>query len=57
MVMSSIHDHKHGKLMKLQCVQENNTVMKESLLVSASWWQLFEQVNIFSSLCAKHLFA
>lgn len=29
--MSSIHDHKHGKLMKLQCVQENNAVMTERI--------------------------
>lgn len=41
--MSSIHDHKHGKLMKLQCVQENNTAMRERIfaciwvLVAAFW--------------------
>ena len=29
--MPSIHDHKHGKLMKLQSVQGNNVVMREKI--------------------------
>ena len=43
MVMPSIQDHKHGKLVKLQSVRGNDMVIEgKSSPVPQSWWRLFQ---------------
>ena len=56
MVMPSIHDHKHGKLMKLQSVQRSNMGMREKknlCLCQNPGGSFLKQVNIFFPLCWK----
>lgn len=55
MVMPSIHDHRHGKLMKLQSVQGNNMVMREKnlCLCHDPGGSVLKQVNILFLICWK----
>lgn len=56
--MPSIHDHKHGKLMKLQSVQGNNVVMREkNLHLRQDPDSIFlEPVNISFPSAGRHPF-